>query len=286
MKQIAAAASLAFAALTAGAQTTTYTQVQHIRTSLNHLTVLELGEPIKTLAVAEPDAFSVEQHGDKVFLKPTRDHQSTNLFVWTATREVSYELDPAGDTASMDVLIRTLPAAAPGASTQSRSVTSSAMDDAAVTKLAGLVAAQVLVESHDMERDVPHTGNGHVGIQLGQVFRARNTTYIRYTIENKTDHPFRPTTPVVEMLLPTTLPSALISHRNHQLRQTTVDSFKAVAGEPIPLVGTASAAKDLAPGDTVTGVVGFRDSSTNPPEIIRIQLGNDTDRPVTAAAVL
>jgi type IV secretory pathway VirB9-like protein len=86
----------AIAVAAAGAQTTSQSQIRHIETSLNHLTVLEFGESVTTLAIADSDSFQVERHGDKVFVKPLREGVSTNLFVWTASRELTYELDPAG----------------------------------------------------------------------------------------------------------------------------------------------------------------------------------------------
>ena len=98
--------SLALAVAAAGAQTTSQSQIRHIETSLNHLTVLEFGESVTTLAIADPDSFQVERHDDKVFVKPLREGVSTNLFIWTASREMSYELDPAGQLAAMDVLVR------------------------------------------------------------------------------------------------------------------------------------------------------------------------------------
>ncbi len=42
---------LSFMVAAAGAQTITQNQIQHVATSLNHLTVLEFGEPVTTLAV-------------------------------------------------------------------------------------------------------------------------------------------------------------------------------------------------------------------------------------------
>ncbi len=110
--------SLALVAAAAGAQTTSQSQIRHIETSLNHLTVLEFGESVTTLAIADPDSFQVERHDDKVFVKPLREGVSTNLFVWTASRELSYELDPAGQLAQMDVLVRTEPVPNPHTSTQ------------------------------------------------------------------------------------------------------------------------------------------------------------------------
>ena len=63
----------------------------------------EFGEPVTTLAVGDADTFQIERHEDKVFIKPLQQGVSTNLFVWTASRELSYELDPSGSLSSMDV---------------------------------------------------------------------------------------------------------------------------------------------------------------------------------------
>jgi hypothetical protein len=104
---------LAISAAVAGAQTTGQGQIRHVETSMNHLTVLEFGEPVTTLAVGDGDSFQIERHEDKVFIKPLQQGVSTNLFVWTASRELSYELDPSGSLSSMDVLIRTDPAPNP-----------------------------------------------------------------------------------------------------------------------------------------------------------------------------
>ena len=56
---------LALGAIAARAQTTGQSQIRHIETSLNHLTVLEFGESVTTLAIADPDSFQVERHDDR-----------------------------------------------------------------------------------------------------------------------------------------------------------------------------------------------------------------------------
>src|ERR1700728_5431623 len=104
---------LMFPVTVAGAQTTNQSQIRHIETSLNHLTVLEFGESVTTLAIADPDSFQVERHEDKVFVKPLREGVSTNLFVWTASRELSYEREPTGQLRVIDVLVRTAPVSKP-----------------------------------------------------------------------------------------------------------------------------------------------------------------------------
>src|SRR5260370_32137480 len=102
-------AALAATSLSACAQTTDFNQVQHIQTALNHLTVVDLGEPVINLAVAEPDAFEIERHDDKVFIKPLREGVSTNLFIWTTARQLTYEIVPASDVATTNVIVRNAP---------------------------------------------------------------------------------------------------------------------------------------------------------------------------------
>jgi Conjugal transfer protein len=283
MKEITAAAmGLTFAALTASAQTINYSQIPHIHTSLDHLTVVELGEPITTVAVANPDALSVEHHGDKVFLKPTRQQESTNLFIWTATRQLAYEVDPAGDVSKMNVVVGAIPSNHVAVRTQAKAEP----DDTEINRIAGLVLTRAMLGSQDIVRDDTKLASGRVDVALQQVFRAADATYIRYSISNRTNHPYRLTTPDVMALLPTQIPQTLASLKNHQLRPSLADNFRAKAGQPLTVVSAESSARDVAPGETVTGVVSVKNAQTNPPQLFQVQFGTDTTRPVTADTVL
>ena len=75
-----------------------------VKTALNHLTVIELPEPI-TIAAAGSDAFDIKRHGNRVFIEPVRANVSTNLFLWTEHGESVYELEPAGEVSAMNILI-------------------------------------------------------------------------------------------------------------------------------------------------------------------------------------
>src|ERR1700719_4389966 len=79
-------------------------QILHVETALNHLTVLEMTEPVSTVAVGSPE-FKVEWRENKVFIEPTEGSVATNLFVWTAFGRFNYELDPAGAVPQMDFAI-------------------------------------------------------------------------------------------------------------------------------------------------------------------------------------
>ena len=79
-------------------------QIIHVETSLNHLTVIEVSEPVTMVAVGSP-SFKVERRDNKVFIQPLEERESTNLFIWTPSTRYNYELAPAGDVAGMHFAI-------------------------------------------------------------------------------------------------------------------------------------------------------------------------------------
>lgn len=273
---------VALAVAVAGAQTTNQNQVRHVETTLNHLTVLEFGEPVSTIAVADTDSFRVEHHDDKVFIEPLREGVSTNLFIWTESRQLTYELNPAGQLATMDVLIRTEPAQ------KSRPVASASAEpsDVEIHKIASLVLAQAMLGVQDIARDGHRSVADRVEVDLEQVYRAKDQLYIRYSITNQTKEPFRLTTPDVSAPLPTQLPISLLGLRNHQLSTQTFDAFKAKPGSSFTVAQTESVARDLAPGQRTTGVLSIESTEGNPPQIFQLNFGSDHGKPLTVEAVL
>ena len=64
-------------------ETSDRTRIVHLKTALNHLTVIEVGEPVVQVAAGSP-SFKVEWRENKVFVQPTEADAATNLFIWTA----------------------------------------------------------------------------------------------------------------------------------------------------------------------------------------------------------
>ena len=273
---------VALAVAVAGAQTTNQNQVRHVETTLNHLTVLEFGEPVSTIAVADMDSFRVEHHDDKVFIEPLREGVSTNLFIWTESRQLTYELDPAGQLASMDVLIR----AEPAPKAHPVATGSAEPSDAEIRKMASLVLAQAMMGVQGVARDGSKSIPDRVQVDLEQVYRAKDQLYIRYSIINQTKEPFRLTTPDVSAPLPTQLPISLLGLRNHQLSTQTFDAFKAKPGSTFAIVQAESLTHDLAPGERTTGVLSIGSPQGNPPQIFQLNFGSDHGKPLTVEAVL
>jgi hypothetical protein len=79
--------------------------VVHVETALDHLTVIELADPVTMVAVGNQSAFMVERRENKVFVKPLERAIQTNLFIWTAGARYSYELVPASSVAQMHFAI-------------------------------------------------------------------------------------------------------------------------------------------------------------------------------------
>ena len=273
---------LMFPVAVAGAQTTSQSQIRHIETSLNHLTVLEFGESVTTLAIADPDSFQVERHDDKVFVKPLREGVSTNLFVWTASRELSYGLDPAGQLSAMDVLVRTVPPPNPHTSAQAAAEPS----DAEIRKIASLVLTQAMMGVEDIAHDADKHPADRVEVTLDQVFRAKDRIYIRYSVANQTKAPFRVTTPDVSAPLPTEQPVSLVSLRDHQITSRTFAAFKVKQGSNLPVMQAESVTRDLAPGEKTTGVISIGSSPATEPQIYQLSFGADQNGSLQVEAVL
>jgi hypothetical protein len=257
----------------AEAQTTGQGQIRHVETSMNHLTVLEFGEPVTTLAIGDADSFQIERHEDKVFIKPLQQGVATNLFVWTASRELSYELDPSGSLASMDVSIHTDPAPGPRANAQSNAE----LSEEKIRKIATLVLTQTLAGAED--------------IAIDQIYRSEDQIYLRYSITNRTEAPFRVTTPAVYAQTPSQNTFSLVSLRNHQLKRKTYASLKARRGVLLDVAQAESTPRDLAPGEKATGVIAIKGTDGNQSRLYQLNFGlinsgPGQNRPVTAEAVL
>ena len=87
-------------------ETASRERVVRVQTAMNHLTVIEVGEPVTTVAVGSPQSFKVERRENKVFIQPLVESVSTNLFIWTESTRLNYELVPAiSDAGQMDFAI-------------------------------------------------------------------------------------------------------------------------------------------------------------------------------------
>ena len=79
-------------------------KVVRVATAPNHLSVIELAEPVIEVA-AGSSSYKIEWRDNKVFVQPLDPEATTNLFIWTASGRLSYELVPAQSVQDMQFAI-------------------------------------------------------------------------------------------------------------------------------------------------------------------------------------
>src|SRR6516164_946568 len=167
-------------------------EVIHVATALDHLTVLEFGEPV-TMAAAGSAAFLIERHEDKVFIKPLKTGASTDLFVWTASRRFTYELEAPGEVKNMNFALDSrIPAPKPVPDSSAR-----------LEEIADMMFTRAFVGAERIDNAVIKDAKDRVTLRIEHVFQSRNTFYIHYSVRNLTKRPYRIVAPaVVEGLAP------------------------------------------------------------------------------------
>jgi hypothetical protein len=270
--EIAAVVMLAWPSAFAQQQSTT-----KVHTALNHLTVIELPEPI-TVAASGSDAFDIKRHGNRVFIEPIRANVSTNLFLWTAHGESVYELEPAGEVNTMNVLI------APKPQTQVATVAATVVSDSEIQKIADMAMSKALLQSqHVSQRDAKPLRDG-VTVQVEDVVRAKDSLYVRYRVINTGKTPYRVLDPTVESVRPTHPTVSLQTLTNAQLNDKTVNELGPGQATNVPVVHSEIEDKDVAAGSVTIGVITLRVPSSGP-QLYRLIFAGDP-RQVLATVVL
>lgn len=238
-------------------------EVIHVATALDHLTVLEFGEPV-TMAAAGSSEFQVERHEDKVFLKPLKPGASTDLFVWTASRRFTYELEAPGEVKDMNFA---LDHRIPDPNSKPRP----SMDDIADT-----VLNQALLGAQRIDSSSVKDSRNRVTVRVEQVLRSRNTTYIHYSVKNTSGRRYRVPQPLAceaDELQPRVSPFAF--HRV-QLSEPVTDKLGILHQRSLPIVKALVQKQELAPGEETQGIITVREQLASP-AIVQLIFGEFRD---------
>jgi len=251
--------------------------VTRVQTALNHLTVIELAEPI-TMAAAGSEAFEIERHGTRVFVRPTKPDVATNLFVWTEHGRSIYELQPAGEVSKMDVLVTSAQQPATHAAVESVS-----KED--VAKVAEQVLSQTLLNTKPVNAVGIRTQKNRVNVRLEDVAHGKDAIYVRYQVTNLSTVPYRIIAPNASVLAAeenagTTMPPA-----NLQLGSVYLQRFGKMSSTPIELLLSEIDQEDVAPGKTSTGVLAIH-APDGSPQLYQFVFSSDNASPIVTSAVL
>lgn len=240
---------------TASAQETS----RHVATALDHLTVLEYGEPIAQ-AVLGSSTFQVEWLDNKIFVKPLKASASTNLIVWTASgQQFSYELSVADVTAMDGVIHVSNPKRAPAPD-----------EGAKLEQLAALAVTRTLLGAEPVDSGAVKTPKDAVGVRIQQVFRDKTTLFIRYSVENHTSKAYRVTAPTLYELHAEHPGISLASLKDKQLDPRTIKKLGEIKQVSVPC-SPASEESDIAPGTSKQGLIAIRQSADWPaPTVVQV----------------
>jgi hypothetical protein len=260
-------------------------QVIQVHTALNHLTVIEAGEPVVTVATGS-DAFKVEWRGNKVFVEPTEPNQSTNLFIWTRSGRLNYELDPAGPVGSMDFAIdHPKPARVSNATTQKLKAPSS--NNAVSDPSSNFSEVNSMLEGRPVEDEQLKPVKNRVNVTINEVFEREGTLFIRYEIRDDTRGAYYPRVPRVMLLSGARSFRSLVGREDIQLSERESERLTFRAWTPLQVLRGKTQVAKIAPGEVTSGVVEVRQmASPQAPRVLRLEFGPDGRGVVTATLIL
>ena len=267
-------------------ETASREHVVRVQTAMNHLTVIEVAEPVTTVAVGSPQTFRVERRENKVLIEPLQENIATNLFIWTASTRLNYELVPAvSDAGQMDFAIDY------HESPQAQVVPQKAADSAPATSV---VPAEMLLNGTPIRmvgESTPTKAN--VAVLIRDVYRKRDVVFVRYSLENRSSQTFRAGRPTVVSLNGLKFGQSLWSYQSSQLGPEYTARLKATgAPTPVKVTQCEPGVAEVLPGQAQMGLITLELPAANAqatkaqPIVLQILFPVDRLRNLTATLVL
>jgi len=246
-------------------------QIVHLKTALNHLTVIELREPVIQVATGS-QSFKVEWRENKVFVQPTEADSCTNLFIWTASERLNYELEPAGAVASMDFAVDQIPLHV--AQPKPTSVTPPQRSP-----------TEVLLAGRPVRLESAKPSRKPVEVVIRDLYEGDGRVLVRYAVRNRSTHAYNVTTPKVYALTGAHYPRSLYSLVDSQLGDQEASRLTTKQETLVPVLEGQVQSSHLEPGQESLGVVAVRLPSTTEPTVLRFQFANDDREQIAAFLV-
>jgi len=241
-------------------------QIIHLKTALNHLTVIELREPVLQVA-AGSQSFKVEWRENKVFVQPTEPDASTNLFVWTSSQRLNYELEPAGSVAVMDFAVdQELPPQPKPTSVKPQEP----------------LPTEVLLSGRPVRLESAKPSVKSVEVTIRDLYEKDGRLLVRYAVRNNSAHTYEVTTPSVYVLPGVRYPRSLYGLVDSQLGDREASRLDIKEQSPVSVIEGNVQSSHLQPGQQCLGLVALRVPPSKEPMVLRFQFAND-DRGQVAA---
>ncbi len=255
-------------------------KIVRIATSPNHLSVIELAEPVVEVA-AGSSSYKIEWRENKVFIQPLDTGATTNLFIWTASGRQSYELVPADSVQDMQFAIDQEPP--PQVSKVVLSPTRT--QDSQAVKEAKL-ATDMLFASTPVHLAGRMKGRTGVEVILQDIYRSDGRLFVRYSIQNQGPESYQPGTPSVFSLRSPQSQTSLYALTSSQLVGDAL-RIRSNGQTPVRVVSAQLRPNAVSPGGTAWGLVALELPMTpRKPVVLRFTFQPDADGEVTAVLVL
>lgn len=251
------------------------TKVVRIETARDHLTVIELSEPVALVAVGNRNAFTIERRENKVFVTPAEDGVRTNLFIWTASGRYAYELLPARSADEMHFAIDQIAVAAPVR----------AQVEASFEEPSGLPAA-MLTDSVTVQVAGARATRGRVEVTIRDLFRRDGRLFLRYSVSNQSDDGYQPVQPAVSLMSDARAHESLIPLQGRQLGEKLAASLKAGSQSPVDVVASGETDHVPARGQALGWFSIPEPASSDSTSVLRMSFAADSKGAVEAFLVL
>ena len=255
-------------------------KVIRVETAPNHLSIIELADPVTEVA-AGSSSFKIEWRGNKVFVQPLDPEATTNLFIWTATDRLSYELVPAPSVEEMHFAIDQ----APSPKAAKVTIPEKPVEDPRAAEEAKL-ASDMLFASMPVRLAGQPKNRDRVEVILKDIYRENNRVYVRYAIQNRGRAAYAPGTPGVFTLRSPHCSSSLYALSQSQLVGDGI-RITSQGQAPVKVLNAEVRGNAVAPGGTAWGLVEFElPSRTEGPSVVKFAFPSDGAGEVSAMLVL
>jgi hypothetical protein len=224
---------------------------------------------------AGSQAFQIERHEDKVFIKPLKLGASTDLLIWTATRRFAYELEALGEVANMSFIIDSrLPPATPA------NPNSKQIED-----VADMVLTRAWLGAERIDASRISDQEGAVNVRVEHVFHSSTTLYVHYSVRNLSREAYRITAPTVAESTAAQATVSLLSISHTQIDNHLQRKLGKLQVRRALACRSEVSQEVVQPGQQVQGVLAIRDPVASL-AILQLTFGPSEPRSVRAVLVL